>query len=329
MLLDIIIPQYSESDNVIKELLDSINNQVNIYKKDISITIVNDASSTLISDKLINSYSELSIKYIRRETNGGPGLARQFGFDNTNSYYVMFIDADDVLYDNISLNAIIDFLIKNQPDYLVTNIACESIIKNKPGWIIKKGKDTFPWMHGKVYKRSFLNQNEIRFSEHVRDLEDSYFTTCVLGILGPDKVKYLDYPTVRWKANLSSLTRAKKNHHYTVETFDDFFYAPQYAYEYLSKHKSNYRFSYLASSLMAIYIILNSDIFALSDLDEKRAKYNRLLAEYIKTKRNIFIIIGYERLEGLYQNELKELTLRNGLKRVYKSFDDFYNTYIR
>lgn len=329
MLLDIIIPQYSESDNVMKELLDSINNQINIDFKDIRITIVNDYSNVLISDDLINSYKNLNIKYIRTQKNGGPGLARQYGVDNTDSYYVMFIDADDVLYDNLSLSVIINFIVKNHPKYLVTNIACEANIKGKQGWIIKKGKDTFPWMHGKIYLRKFLLENNIRFSDKIRDLEDSYFTTCILGVIGLENICYLDYPTIRWKSNLSSLTRTKKKFHYTVETFDDFFYAPQYAYEFLCEHKSNYRFSYLASSLMAIYIILNSDIFNFSELLDKKNHYNDLLNEYIKKKRNIFIIIGYERLEGLYNNELKELTLRNNLKKVYKSFNDFYNSYIK
>ena len=114
-----------------------------------------------------------------------------------------------------------------------------------------------------------------------------------------------------------------------AEVAHSIFYAPQYAYEFLCEHKSNYRFSYLASSLMAIYIILNSDIFNFSELLDKKNHYNDLLNEYIKKKRNIFIIIGYERLEGLYNNELKELNLRNNLKKVYKSFNDFYNSYIK
>ena len=49
-MLDIIIPQYSEDDNKIKPLLDSINNQINIDFNDINVTIVNDLSNVLLTD---------------------------------------------------------------------------------------------------------------------------------------------------------------------------------------------------------------------------------------------------------------------------------------
>ena len=42
MILDIIIPQYKEDESVIKNLLNSINNQKNVDFSQIKLTIVND-----------------------------------------------------------------------------------------------------------------------------------------------------------------------------------------------------------------------------------------------------------------------------------------------
>jgi glycosyltransferase involved in cell wall biosynthesis len=126
-MLDIIIPQYSEDNNMIKPLLDSIKNQIDIDFSLINITIVNDYSNTLLDLDFLDSYN-LGIKYYRNERNTGPGLARQYGILNTNDKFIMFIDADDRLYSNKSLYYVIDFIKKNNPDYVIGNIAVEDII---------------------------------------------------------------------------------------------------------------------------------------------------------------------------------------------------------
>ena len=324
MLLDIIIPQYKEDEAKVKVLLDSIANQEGVDFDNIKLTIVNDCSDVLLKKEFLDSYKNLDISYIRNDKNTGPGLARQKGMDNTDADYIMFCDSDDKLYDKTALRVITDFISKKEPDYLVTNIVIEGV----EGILVKKGKDTFPWMHGKVYKREFLKKNEIRFHPNVRHLEDSYFTTSILGTIDPKNITYLDYATYLWKNNDSSLTRSKHKYHYTVEVFDDFFNSPIYTYEFLVKKNSYLKFSYLVSSVLGIYIILNSDIFKSNELDEKRNYYLDKLNEYVKKKRNIFVIVGYDKSSQLFDIEKKELTERNGLKEIYKTFDDFYNEYI-
>lgn len=324
MLLDIIIPQYKEDDEKVKILLDSISNQKGVDFNNIKLTIVNDYSDVLLSKEFLDSYKNLNISYIRNDKNTGPGLARQKGIDNTCADYIMFCDSDDKLYDETSLRIITDFISKMEPDYLVTDIA----IEGNGGILVKKGKNTFPWMHGKVYKREFLENNEIRFHPNVRHLEDSYFTTSILGTIDPKKITYLDYVTYLWKNNDSSLTRSKHKYHYTVEVFDDFYNSPIYTYEFLVKKNSYLKFTYLISSILGIYIILYSDLFNYDELTEKKNYYLNKLKEYIKKKRNVFIIVGYDKSSQLFNIEKNELTERNGIKEIYKSFDDFYNEYI-
>ncbi|MBR3617536.1 MAG: glycosyltransferase, partial [Acholeplasmatales bacterium] len=263
MLLDIIIPQYSENEEVIRNLLNSINNQNNVDFSQIKITIVNDFSNVILNDKFLHSFNNLDINYIRNDKNTGPGPARQKGFDNTNGLYVMYCDSDDELYDLNSLWVIMDFITKYEPDYLVSNIA----IENEFGeYEIKKNKDTFPWMHGKVYKRQFLVDNEIRFHDDIRHVEDGYYTTCVLGVIDKEKIKYLDYATYKWKNNTSSLTRSKNKYNYVVNTFDEFIKSPKYTYDFLVKKNSKIKYNYIISALFGIYIALNSNVFDYKEL---------------------------------------------------------------
>ena len=329
MLLDLIIPQYNEDEAQIKYLLDSINNQKNVDFNLIDVTIVNDCSNVILSDKFLSKYKKLKITYVRNDKNTGPGLARQKGVDVTDNKYIMFLDADDELYDDNVLSKIIDFIKKFQPNYLVTNIAVEAIVNNQKALIIKKNRDTFPWMHGKVYKRFFLEDKKIRFCEHIRHVEDTYYTTCVIGSINPNEIHYLDLITYRWKNNLSSLTRNKNKYSYTVSIFEDFFNAPVYTYEFLCKIKSYYRYSFLINSMFGIYIILNSNLFDYEELKQEKEDYTNRLKEYLKTKRNIFVLVKKEELEKMFNEELKQLKIRNGVETISKSLDDFIEEFIK
>ena len=328
MILDIIIPQYNENEEQVKVLLDSISNQENIDFKEINVTIVNDCSNVILSDDFLMNYEKLNICYIKNDNNTGPGLARQKGVDSTDNQYIMFCDADDRLYDNKVLYHIIPFLKQKKPNYLVTNIAVERYFNGKKSIEIREGRDTFPWMHGKVYKRSFLEEHEIRFSPYVRHVEDIYYTTCVIGSIDLRLITYLDCITYLWKANEASLTRKKSEFPYMVEVFDDFIETPKYIMEFLNKHKSHYRFSFVVNSLFGIYISLNSDAFDDQRLAERKAKYNMRLKEYIDQKRNIFVLIDKEELEKIYEEEKRQLMLRSNIKNINKTVDYFLSEYI-
>lgn len=328
MFLDIIIPQYKENEEKIKPLLDSINNQINVDFNEINVTIVNDYSDVRLSNKFLLKYKKLNICYVINDKNTGPGLARQKGVDVTDNRFIMFCDADDELFDNKSLSLIIGCLKRFQPNYLVSNIAVEAIINDKKILEIKKDRDTFPWMHGKVYKRAFLEMNNIRFSDKVRHVEDVYYTTCVIGSMNPNDIHYLDITTYKWKDNQESLTRKTKKYSYLVDIFEDFFNAPMYTYEFLCKKKSYLRYSFIAESIFAIYIALNSNIFDFEELKDMKDDYNKRLSELIKTKRNIFVLFKKEDLESLFEEEKNQLSDRSGVTELKKNLDDFLKEYI-
>ena len=52
MILQILIPQYKETDEIIKPLLDSIKIQRNINFKDIGVVIVNDGTDVKVNISL-------------------------------------------------------------------------------------------------------------------------------------------------------------------------------------------------------------------------------------------------------------------------------------
>ena len=100
--LDILIPQYQETDKDLKNMLDSIAIQQNVdLKNDVGVIIVNDGSDVFLSDELINSY-EFTIEYYKNE-HKGVSATRNACLDHSTADYVMFCDADDMFFNACGL----------------------------------------------------------------------------------------------------------------------------------------------------------------------------------------------------------------------------------
>lgn len=96
MKLQILIPQYKETDEVIKPLLDSIALQQSIDMNEIGVIICNDGSDIFLTDTLLNSYP-YKIEYYK-EPHRGVSATRNACLDHATADYIMFCDADDMFY---------------------------------------------------------------------------------------------------------------------------------------------------------------------------------------------------------------------------------------
>ena len=94
MKLQILIPQYEETDEIIKPLLDSIAIQQNVDFNEIGVIIVNDGSNIHLTEDFLKSYP-FEIEYILNE-HKGVSATRQAALDHATADYVMFCDADDM-----------------------------------------------------------------------------------------------------------------------------------------------------------------------------------------------------------------------------------------
>ena len=101
MKLQILVPQYKETDEVIKPLLDSIALQQTIDLDEVGVIIVNDGSDVKLTQEFLDSYP-FEIKYIQNE-HAGVSATRQKALDLATADYVMFCDADDMFYNMCGL----------------------------------------------------------------------------------------------------------------------------------------------------------------------------------------------------------------------------------
>ena len=116
--ISIIVPFYNSKD-YISNCIDSIISQT---YKNYEIIFVDDGSSDF-TDRYIEDYlnkKNFSNYKILKKENEGPGIARNYGINNSNSDYIAFIDSDDVWKEK-HLELLFDFLEKNSYDFAFTN----------------------------------------------------------------------------------------------------------------------------------------------------------------------------------------------------------------
>ena len=167
-LLDIVIPAWN-AHNTIHRLLGSIICQTRLF--DIKITIVDDCSD---KEYDISIYKDIcDIQVLRLKERISVGAVRNYGMDNTNCPFIMFCDADDALFrvDMIDLYLKV-FLSNTYCDAVYGQVQCVEGENDIVSLIAPSNH--FSWLHGAVFKREYLKNNDIRFIDN-QDGEDIAF----------------------------------------------------------------------------------------------------------------------------------------------------------
>ena len=148
-----------------------------------------DRSMEVIAD-IIDAHQNIQI--INQE-NKGISQARNKAMDVATGEYIQFVDSDDLLIDN-SVSYLLDLALSSKADLVVadfikkndneiTSLLQEPIpqkdgsIKEKTGkeLLMQKPQSGFSCIWKTLFKRDFLNQNNIRFIPHIY-YEDTPFT---------------------------------------------------------------------------------------------------------------------------------------------------------
>jgi glycosyltransferase involved in cell wall biosynthesis len=203
MTLDILIPHYKEPETTIKYLLDSIQVQQGIDFSKIKVIIVNDGHEVVLSKKFLKQYT-FNLQYIIKDHEGA-SAARNKALEVSTADYVMFCDADDMFID---CTALWQIFINLKPEITILKSAFVAEILNEN--LNDKNKDVTSlfyliapksqkvighsdtFVHGKVFKRHFLIDNDIKWPIELGYGEDSYF--CKVALSLADNVAYYDKP---------------------------------------------------------------------------------------------------------------------------------------
>lgn len=171
-MIDIIIPAYNSKWNI-EATVASIVSQVIADK--CKVTIVNDCSDYDYS-YLIEQYENiLDIQEFILSKNKGPGFARQYAIERTNNPYIVFIDSDDIFMNVFSLANLFEAISNNEKAAMIYASFLDEVSEGR----YVQGKSIMFTFHGAIYRREFIEKNDVRFLES-RANEDIGFNFQVL-----------------------------------------------------------------------------------------------------------------------------------------------------
>ena len=274
--LQILIPQYKETESIIKPLLDSIEIQQNInLATDVGVIIVNDGTDIHLSREFLNGYS-YQIDYYLNE-HKGVSATRNACLDHATAEYVMFCDADDMFYNACGLYIVFREFESGGFDSLVSAFIEESRepISKAPIYINHDMDSTF--VHGKIHRRQFLIDNNIRWNDNLTIHEDSYFN-CLCQRLAKD-LKYSQTPFYLWRWRDASVCRHDPK--YILKTYNNMLDSNTALVEQFLQRKRNEDAQFFATNMIYdAYFTMNKDEWLNQENKEYRYATEKRFKEY-------------------------------------------------
>ena len=316
MKLQILVPQYKETDGVIKSLLDSIAVQQNIDFKDIGVIICNDGSDVFLSEELLKGYP-FRIDYYK-ESHRGVSAARNACLDHATADYVMFCDADD-MFSNVCGLWIVFREMESGFDSLVSLFIEETRVPGTGEVIYINHEMDSTFVHGKVHRRGYLLDRSIRWNEKLTIHEDSFFNILCQN-LSPN-VKYCPTPFYLWKWRDESVCRHDPK--YLLKTYRNMLDSNDALVdEFIRRGMSDKASFYTAFMIFDAYYTMNKPEWVNQENKEYRDSTELRFSEYYKKHKSLWDSIpGPEKMQ--ISNGVRSRTVSEGMLMEAVTIDDW------
>lgn len=237
--LEIIIPIYNRGEAIIPTL-QSLQLQT---KKDFSVAYVLDGDDAVAANIIMSCGSRMHIYLMPHR---GVGAARNTGLMHSDSPYVMFLDADDLLLPN-AVGTILN-AIEHGFDMMIGKTLREA----ENGNFEVVGGAQMTWIHGRVYSREFLTKYDIHFP-NLPMCEDLAFN--MLCAEFARSVPETQWPIHIQRYTPGSLSRSEDSLRRQAETYIE---ACIFYVERASKFRPLNQLMILPAALAACYYYLDS-----------------------------------------------------------------------
>lgn len=217
MKLDIIVPHYKEPWDVCRYLFSSLELQRGVPFNMVRVIVVNDGDDNSLD--LVNfDHYPFEVVYLQKD-HAGVSAARNYGLDYSDADYVMFCDIDDGFLNNWGLHLLFSAM-QEGFDYLVSNFVEETFDEDGNVAIINHDYD-LTFMHGKVYRRQFLIDNDLRFDPDMTLHEDGYFNAVAFAVAQHSgTIRHVKTPVYMWRWNDNSVVRSNRKN-FVLKTYPD------------------------------------------------------------------------------------------------------------
>lgn len=276
MKLQILIPQYEETDEIIKPLLDSIAIQQNVDFNEIGVIIANDGSDVHLTDEFLESYP-YDIQYIIAP-HSGVSATRNVCLDAATADYIMFCDADD-MFCNVCGLWMIFREIEIGFDSLTSVFVEETRTPDTKEIIYINREMDSTFVHGKIHRRQYLLDNNIRWNPDLTIHEDSFFNIQCSNL--SQNVKYCSFPFYLWKWRDESVCRHDPK--YILKTYRNMIDSNDaLIQEFLKRMVEDKAYFYIAFMIFDAYYTMNKPEWINQENKEYRDSTEFRFAKYYK-----------------------------------------------
>lgn len=282
--LGIVVPRYNEDEKIIKPLLDSIRLQQGIDLNEVEIIIVNDGSDKLLDMDFINEYEELNIRMVAIE-HSGVSEARNVGMDMCDAEYIMFCDADDCFYNVCAFKIIFDEIDKSDFEVMTSDFVEESYNKelDQTKFIVRQSDATF--IHGKIYNKQYLINNNIRWNKKLTLHEDSYFNCLAINM--SENARHTAVPFYLWKYRKDSVCR--KDPKFIYKTFVKMIDSQDaVVQQFLKRNMLDKAQFYVCNFTFDVFYMLNKDDWNDYENEKYKEKTEKRFSKFFKKYIDIF-----------------------------------------
>lgn len=318
--LDILVPQYKEDESVVKSLLDSIEIQQSVdLENDIGVIIVNDGSDVHLSQEFLDKYT-FPIEYYLNE-HKGVSATRDACFQHSTAEYVMWCDADDMFFNACGLWIILRE-IKNGFDSMVS-IFVEEWKSPETGEItyMNRERDNV-FVHGKVHRRKYLINNNIKWNPNLTIHEDSFFNIQCQAL--SDKVIYVQSPFYLWKWRDASVCRHDKK--YILKTYNNLIDSNEaLIQEFLDRLKREQAQTFVTSMIFDAYYTMNKPEWINQENKEYRDKVEKRFSEYYKKHKYLWDEIDSQK-KMVISNGVRTRSVAEGMQMETVTIEQWLKT---
>lgn len=316
--LQILVPQYKETEEVLKSLLDSIALQQGIDFKDVGVIIVNDGyPKSKLSDEFIKSYP-FQIDYYMEEHRGVSGT-RNSCLDHATADYVMFCDADDMFFSMVGLNVMMVEMDKGFNS--LTTKFYEEVLRGDKFWFTEHKQDR-TFVHGKFHKRQYLIDKNIRFNDSLTVHEDSYFNYMATTLADdPNTIKYSDVPIYLWKWRDESVCRHDPL--YMQKTYKNYLDSVTALIEQLlSRGKPDNVKILICTQMFDTYYLMNTPSWLNQDNQEYRLDTEKRFKAFYEKYSEIFDKVE-KPLKMNISNQVRANKIKAGMELENQTFEQW------
>lgn len=316
MKLQILVPQYHETDEVLKPLLDSIAIQQSVPFNEIGVIICNDGSDIFLTDELMNSYP-YRIDYYK-EPHNGVSATRNACLDHAEAEYVMFCDADDMFYNACGLWIIFREMAVGF-DSMVSMFVEESRHPETKETVYINHEMDSTFVHGKVHRRQYLLDKGIRFNDKLTIHEDSFFNILCQNL--SQNVKYCQTPFYLWKWRDESVCRHDPK--YILKTYSNMLDSNDALIdEFLSRGIQDKALFFTAFMVFDAYYTMNKPEWINQENQTYRSKTERHFAGWFAKHKDLWNGIPAND-KMVISNQVRSRSVMEGMRMEAVTIDEW------